>query len=237
MLKFSLRPTTNRKLVRDTGSTFGRYIRRAWFATYREVGASCPDCDAFKFCYAKVGRTAIHQRGAISDNDGAVFANALQRVPAGSVVRIHVSGDVWRDGDGQGAGSLDVAYLQAIVDACAARPDVIVFGYTHAWKSIPRDMLSAAPNLTINASCDTLADVATARAAGWDTVTVGPADIAWKRRDDMVVCPYERDGMRCSECGLCVTGNRRYTVVFPVHSQLSKNYSTGDPDVFALPAG
>jgi hypothetical protein len=207
-----LAPTSNRKLV-------GKPARAIMFATYREVGATCPaSCPLLNAgCYAQGGPTGIHaRRGSYDATDGTRYRAWVDALPYGATVRLHVSGDVMMPRD-DGTTAVDTAYLGDIVAAAHARPDVTVYGYTHAWRDINRAAYDMPPNLTINASCDDDDAVAEARAAGWDTTTVVPSDTAWRRNGSTVVCPNQTIGLSCAECKLCMRSKRTLTVAFRAH--------------------
>lgn len=210
MIVLPMSPSTNRKLSGTRGAKI--------FATYREVGATCPaSCPLLNAgCYAQGGHTALHaRRGSYDARDGARFVEWVASLPVGAIVRLHVSGDVMMPGD-DGATIVDGAYLDALCQGARARPDVKVYGYTHAWREIDRDAVNMPANLTLNASCDTPADVADARAAGWQTTTVVPSDTSWRRNGDTVVCPEQTSGIPCAECKLCMRA-RPVTVAFRAH--------------------
>lgn len=210
MIVLPMTPTTNAKLVGTSGAKM--------FATYREVGATCPaSCPLLGAgCYAQGGNVAMHaRRGSYDATDGARFVAWVADLPHGAVVRLHVSGDVMMPGD-DGATVVDAAYLDDVIRAAGARPDVTMYGYTHAWRDIDRARFAMPANLTINASCDTPDDVADARAAGWMTTTVVPSDTTARRTGDTVVCPEQTSGIPCVECKLCMRA-RPVTVAFRAH--------------------
>lgn len=207
-LRVTQEPTRNAKLVGNTDAIM--------YATYRGVGFSCPRwCGALgNGCYAENGRVALQMIDRYSENDGAIFLRELDRIPHGAIIRLHVSGDVMTNEGREGSSTVDEPYLQALIDGAKARPDVTMFGYTHAWQII--DPKRFPKNLIMNASCDTPEDIAKARAAGWRTTTIVPSDTEWKRNGDMVVCPNQTIGVSCAECNLCMR-DRPMTVAFKTH--------------------
>jgi len=219
-LRVTLKPTGNKKLVGDNK-------RLPFYATYREVGMSCPSTCALlnNGCYAQFGHVAIQMHGQYSDNDGDIFLRELNRIPQGAALRLHVSGDVMRDGGKDGSNVLDVEYLNALIEGAKRRPDVSMYGYTHAWRQIDRNEFVFPSNLTLNASCDTQEDVAEARAAGWDTTTVVPAETPGKRYGDTVVCQNKTTGLTCDKCRLCFKSNRSLTVAFKAHGVSKRKVS------------
>jgi len=208
-LRVTKTPTRNHKLVGDTDALF--------FATYRTVGHSCPTtCTLLnRGCYAQSGRVALQQRDRHSTTDGDTFLRELGRIPHGAYIRLHVAGDIMTDKGPDGSDTVDHAYLTAIIAGARRRPDLTIYGYTHAWRQ-----LGTAPdtpdNLTLNASCDTPADVEQARALGWQTTTVVPADTPWRRNGDTVICPEQTAGIPCADCQLCMR-DRPLTVAFRAH--------------------
>jgi hypothetical protein len=134
-----------------------------------------------------------------------------QFVPANGTIRLNVSGDFMADNDG----TPDAEYIAACNDVAAARPDVTIIAYTHAW----RTLTPATFAFTVNASCDNETDIADAIAAGWPTVVVEPGDrftgrmFAGRRT---VTCPNATTGVQCVDCKLCARPSRA-TVAFPVH--------------------
>lgn len=219
-LRVTKGPTGNTKLVGDNKNT-------PFYATYRAVGLSCPsDCRLLNAgCYAQAGNVAIQMRGRYSENDGDIFLREIERLPHGAALRLHVSGDVMRDGGKDGSNVLDVEYLNALIEGAKRRPDISMYGYTHAWKRINREEFVFPANLTLNASCDTPEDVVEARAAGWDTTTVVPAETTGKRYGDTVVCPNQTTGLTCDKCRLCFKSNRPLTVAFKAHGVSKRKVS------------
>jgi hypothetical protein len=205
MLRVTKKPTGNRKLVKK-----GMKIK--FYATYREVGSTCVNCSwQGNGCLAQSGPTAIHQRGSFSYNDGMVFLRELDRIPHGAILRIHVSGDFALHG------VLDETYLRAVILGAQSRPDVMMYGYTHAWRLINRTVFAFPDNLVINASCDTAEDERQARALGWDITKVVKSTTTWKRNGRTVVCPAQTSNLTCAECMLCAKSNRTFDVAFKAH--------------------
>jgi hypothetical protein len=219
----SLKPTENRKLVPEGAFTL-------WFATYRSVGYTCSSsCGALgNGCYAETGRVSLVQRNREtneidrhSDNDGARYRDWFRKLPDGSTVRLHVSGDVNLPGGPDGNNALDLDYLRAIVETARERPTVRVFGYTHSWRLIDRTEWDFPRNLVINASCDTAEDIRDALELGWSIATIVSSETNWKRNGNTVICPNQTVGLTCSECNLC-TRERNLIVAFRAHGNGSR---------------
>jgi hypothetical protein len=118
-------------------------------------------------------------------------------------------------------GGIDYGYIEDV--AWAARDaGLIPFGYTHAWSRMDRDGVAriAAAGYTMNASCETEADVRRAVDLGMPATIVSDdleegAMIAGKR---VVTCPAQtRDNVTCATCGLCAKSQRAALVRFLIH--------------------
>lgn len=214
MLRVSKGPSNNSKLVHSRKSKM--------FASYREVGRTCPASCPFldNGCYAQDGHVLAIQRGSSSEHDGEVKLREVIRLPEGAILRDHVSGDFFLDG------RLDVEYLQATIEAARLRPDVTIFTYTHAWPYIDRALYDWPPNLALNASCDTLEDLTIARHAGWPTTIVVPSFFTGKLPVRSVVCPAQTVHLACLECRICMRGKRSATVIFLAHGNRVKRVNT-----------
>jgi len=194
------------------------------FATYREVGSSCPsDCALLNAgCYAQQGNVNLHQRRAGGDSfDPVAWAEGL---PHGSLIRWNVSGDV------VGADGAD--YRSAIHIAHIKRPDLKGWSYTHAW-SDPEiaQWASALPNnVRIVASLDDPKDVDRARSMGWQTVATVIETADGKGFTDSearavvadtgaLPCPAQRVDLGCADCQAC---GRDGLISFAVHGPAQK---------------
>ena len=162
-------------------------------------------------CYGEVGpggglfRLMAKAKLACFGTDYGDLMRAFNNVPDGAMVRLNVVGDYLIDG------AVDHDYIAA-TNILSGR-GIRVLSYTHAWRDM--DPAWFADDTRPQASCDSIADVAQAMAAGWSAVIVQPDDALGAERD-YVVCPAVTDGLTCSDCGLCAK-QRRSTVVFPVH--------------------
>ena len=218
----TLNPTTNEKLV-------GVYAYRPVFSVYRAVGSTCPsDCALLDAgCYAQGGNVFIHQRRAADRSfDPVAWAQTL---PIGSLIRWNVSGDV--------VGEDGPAYRDAIRRAHESRPDLIGWGYTHAWNraEVAAWSESLPENVTIVASVDNPADAERATAAGFRTVayikttsdgkTFSDAEARAARgpktkgRQRPLPCPAQRVDAGCADCMACT---RPGVVVFAAHGSRSR---------------
>ena len=191
------------------------------WATYRSKD-SCPTyCAMFKKCYAKKSFCGIQFAKATElgqENDAEQIKAYIVSRPIGDKIRHHVSGDLLING------KVDKPYIKAIVDAHASRPDLKAWSYTHAWSEIENPSKGLA-SLTVNASCDSVADIAKARAKGYDTCMVVPketAPVSIIGGEKVVVCPNQVQkefGRKktCADCMLCFKKDRGYTIGFRQH--------------------
>lgn len=194
-------------------------------ATYRTHG-SCPiTCPLYGAgCYAenrgKAGPFGHAERGTVLDDDYEPLINIITRLPASSMVRLNVSGDYLLDD-----GSPDMAYIEA-TNWLAGRHDVL--SYTHAWRTL--DPTWFEDGTRPNASCDTLMDVVAAKDMGWQTAIVDPG-MAIGELPGYVECLYDAKGLQCIDCGLCASGRRKSTIVFPVHGARKRAAATAIQEV------
>lgn len=179
---------------------------------------SCPNACPFKGsgCYAEYGPGGgvFRQTEKLGRDDELTVINEMvARVPVGDGVRWNVSGDLTLS-DGE---TLDRDYVEAIDAFHSTRPDTWPILYSHAWRGqvMPFERVNA------NASCETLDEVAQARALGWQTVMTVPTTDDIPEGREFVRCPAEYrtvngKPVNCSTCKLCSKA-RSTTVVFTVH--------------------
>lgn len=184
-------------------------------ATYR-TQKSCPTtCPLLgNGCYATGRIFGIPTRLGREDVE-AVRQLADKPLPYG--IRFNVSGD-FLDADGQP----DLEYIAACNEVATAHPEALKIAYTHAWRQLSPDLFA----FPVNASCETVADVAEAVANGWQAVMVnGPEgdEIAGKK---VLTCLAETRGISCADCGLCGADVRTRPVVsFTAHGGGKKRAS------------
>jgi hypothetical protein len=187
-------------------------------------------------CYAGNGHQAIHWRKIDSGERGQdwpVFVGQIAALPAGTLWRHNVAGDLPHEG-----GAIDKRALSALVAANAGKKG---FTYTHhsmskaANRRIVKD--ATAQGFTVNLSANNLREadslVALAIApvvaivpSGQTTNTITPAG------HKVVICPAAvRDGVTCQTCGLCARADRQYVIAFPAHgtgaSAIDRDYFAG----------
>lgn len=179
-------------------------------ATTTREQVSCPTtCPLMgNGCYA-TGRIFAIARKYGSPNTDAVLS-LINSLKPGQGVRLNVAGDFLTDD-----GTPDLEYIDACNQLATARPDCKIIAYTHAWRILDPALFA----FGVNASCDTDADIAEARAAGWGTVTVGAEDGTMIAGTRVVRCPAEyRDDTSCATCMLCSkTPKINTTVTFTPH--------------------
>jgi hypothetical protein len=208
----------------DSGNTKTGHVA-VTYRTQDTCPTSCPLMAAG--CYARGRIFGIPARLGVVDEDGeysavralAGPAGTKGALPQGGLMRANVSGDVLNE-----TGELDTGYAAALSHIATERPDADVFTYTHAWRKLQPDL---APGVTVNASCESAADLEEAAAAGWPTVVTDPGDestligqtVAGRK---VVQCPAQTKGLTCDQCRLCARPQRRSTVAFVVHGSGKK---------------
>lgn len=209
---------------------------RKVFATYRPVGASCPQaCPMLgDGCYAQSGNVNMHQRtsGAMSFNVKA-WAKTL---PAGALVRWNVSGDV--------VGTDGATYRAGITASHRARPDLAGWLYTHAWAdpAVSAWAVRLPAGVRAVASVDSAPEVGAAHSAGfrtiaavapgtpdghWDAQTARGARDTWQSVAraaglPLVVCPAQRKDKAPVGCADCTACMRDGLILFAAHGSGTK---------------
>ena len=119
-----------------------------------------------------------------------------RRVPQGTPVRWAVSGDV-----GCAACARHVARAARV---WRRRMNGQLYGYTHAWRIVPRRLFGSA---VILASVESEAQGAEARAAGYRPAIVVPTHATQRASvgiaGRVTPCPQQTRGVSCIDCGLC----------------------------------
>jgi hypothetical protein len=196
----------------------GVHTPRPVYAIYRPVGDTCPaDCALLgSGCYAQGGNVDLHQRRAAARTfDPVAWAS---RLPSGAIVRLCVSGDfVGVDGP---------AFRAGVSAAAVSRPDVLFYGYSHAWAdpSVASWAASLPSNCTVVASLDDPAERWAAIQLGWRTRAVAVPTASGKgftdsearaeRAAGRLACPAQRVDIGCADCLACV---RPGDVSFAIH--------------------
>lgn len=192
-------------------------------ATYR-TQTSCPtDCALMgSGCYAENngfgGSPSPFGHAGRGQEGLEQLRERVAKVKPGQVIRLNVAGDYLL-----ADGTPDHEYIEV---TNTIPEGVTVISYTHAWRRLQPSWFR--DHVRPNASCDTLADVPVAAAAGWATVIVdGDGSLADTTIDGrrFVACPYETNGRQCIDCKLCSRTNRPSAVVFTAHGSRRKKAS------------
>lgn len=186
--------------------------------------ATCPaSCPFLKNgCYADAGYyTRLHWDAVTRGDRGKPWRDHLAdlaALPAGSALRLNVSGDLAHT-----AGRISRRYARALA---LAVKHLKAWSYSHH-KLTPSNLqllrYMNRQGLTINASTETEAAADAAVAAGLPAVlTVDSAETRaqWNTAagNRVIVCPAQRrDGVTCSDCMLCQKRGRRVVVAFIAH--------------------
>jgi hypothetical protein len=193
---------------------------KTWQRPYRVTcSKKCPLLD--NGCYADPNTRGMFMQAG---NKGAIARYGqlprLSRLKSGTVVRLHVVGDFGREDD-----SADTDYIDG-VQAEAEASDCTTYTYTHGWRKSDwgADLLDLRQAIRINASCDTLQDVAEAHADGWRIAYHG-TDVSLNEtyhetpQGRLLVCPAQRrDEISCETCKACWSDTPRYIgVAFADH--------------------
>lgn len=189
-------------------------------ATYASF-ESCPNTCPFKGCgcYGENGPTAIIaarlEEGAVGltmEQVAAQEAIAIDRLPPGADLRLHVIGDCRTNKSAAIVAAAAMRYVnrssafEVNGDSCRA------WTYTHAWWTVKRESWGS---VSILASCETFVDVDIAWAKGYAcAVTVEElenGDKAWQVTDGdggnvytVVPCLFQTRGIQCRDCRLCM---------------------------------
>lgn len=176
--------------------------------TYRPR-LTCPDDCPFMGmgCYAESGPGgSLFKKTAHGDATKEELIAAIESIRTGTA-RFNVAGDYLLED-----GTPDLEYIEATNHAY--RLDVL--SYTHAWRRLDPRMFH--PRTLPNASCESVAEVAEARAAGWPVVLTAADDsLATADGAKVVTCVYDTHGTQCVDCGLCARQQRKSVVRFVVH--------------------
>lgn len=190
--------------------------RRRADATYVPVKQTCPkSCKLMdNGCYAKLSYVGIVNSRLTKKADNLspvkvarLEAQAIDNAYSGGPIpeyrdlRIHVSGD--------SRTIIGTKIINAAVGRWKNRGGDSAFGYTHAWKHVPRNTWS---NVSMLASVDSIKDVTSARKNGYAPAIVVPefpSKRAFKLKDSdttWIPCPAElkKENIACADCRLCM---------------------------------
>lgn len=191
-------------------------------ATYRTVGATCPNSCIFHpinktlsvaeiiarwgesvdllqvgECYANKGHTGNHSRRAAQ-----LTMTDWGKLSKRKLIRINVSGDILLPD-----GSLDVDYMLDLCAVARANPETQYWMYTHAWQLLSEgdaQGIAIPSNIEILASVNSDDEYKAAKAWGWRTARA-TSDVSTLNKRE-VVCPEQTGkASSCVACGLCPT--------------------------------
>jgi hypothetical protein len=202
---------SNNKKIRGTKKVDATYVSIKW---------SCPlTCQLRnEGCYAQLGPLGVHinRLDKEVDNVSALQIARIEAreidnaygggaVPTGRDLRLHVSGDC-----------RTIAGAKIINNAVVRwkrRGGNEVWGYTHCWDHVTKDVWS---NVSMLASVDSIEEVKYARQNGYapaivvaehlseKVYTLPGSDIKW------IPCPAQTRHIGCVDCRLCFDANRLY---------------------------
>jgi hypothetical protein len=186
---------------RKTGNMVQTWIMRADLTPVeaikkgddRSVCGECPHRPAVRgSCYVVVAKAPFsvwkaYKRGRYPQ---ATTAGARKAIGAGRMVRLGAYGD-------------PAAVPVNVWEELAAEA-IGVTGYTHHWQEMGESDKASAYQRICMASCDSPAERAAAKAAGWRTFRTRESDEAIEAGE--IICPGGREGGRrltCETCGNC----------------------------------
>lgn len=192
---------------------------------------SCPSTCPFQVkarvtgrndCYAGNGMSAWQTgpltasaiaAGATPIDIARAEAAAIDTLPGTRDLRLHTAGDCV---DAECAAVVAAACARYVARGLAKGKTPLVWGYTHAWREIPRDVWGV---VSILASCHRVNDAHKAMARGYAvslTVDAYPNGARAFRQDGLKIIPCRNTvtkhggGVKvsCSECRLCMHADR-----------------------------
>ena len=144
--------------------------------------------------------------------------NGIDSLSGKNILRLKVGGD-----------TPNAAYAEALATACecySAKHSQPTYGYTHNWRSIPRESFGG---ISMLASCDAVADIPVAKSMGYATATIVSE---FPRANKLFVidgckllpCPNQvNKAVQCTDCKLCVNDSKLrqhdITIAFIAHGR------------------
>lgn len=206
-------------------------------AIYASIQSTCPSSCALKEkgCYAQLSHTGITSRRldkearklspvSVARSVARVINESYRggKVPEGTIVRLNVSGD-----------SRTIQGTRLIAKAVSLwlkRGGRAAYGYTHAWKRVPRNTWK---KTSILASIDSIEQAKEAQARNYaPALVVGEhisdkayllpnSDVKW------IPCPNQTRGITCEKCGLCFDSKRLFEggfgIAFSAHGVMKNS--------------
>lgn len=200
----------------------------ATYAAAQSCPTSCPFYEGG--CYAEYDQTALAWNRITSQAEGLTAvqiatseSTAIRLTPAVRDMRLHVAGDSTTR---EGTRTLADACEDYVARGLAVGKRLVVWGYTHAWRTVLR---ADWWRVSILASCETPADVRAAWRRGYAAaiaVTKFHSRQAFELWDGegvikAVPCPAQTGERTCTECRLCFDDRRllsdRVVIAFETH--------------------
>lgn len=173
-------------------------------ATYVTLDSCPPSCPlAGNGCYAERGKVQLHTPKGIGAHHiiARAEASAIARLSGWRPLRLHVSGD---------SRTATAARIVAAASRAYAKRGrgSKVWTYTHAWRTVPR---AAWTGVSVLASCDTVEEIAEARARGYAAALVYDQPVhELSNATALVPCLHDVRGIPCDRCQLCWNADRLY---------------------------
>ena len=196
--------------------------------TYRSFKTCPPNCPAKDSCYGKTSFCGMFGKQLDKKtytNDWKQLKEAFSSFKPETKIRHHVIGDICTKG------KIDLKYLRELIFGHRSRPDILGWVYTHAWKLFTKNPALDLTNLTINASCDSIKDIKSAKFKGFDTTIIMPENsksLTVIKNEKILICPAQRNNKTCKDCLICSVKGRLFTVGFKVHGVKKNNYNFSD---------
>lgn len=209
-------------MIKNVSITFGNKKTGAIPTLSRPMDTcpkSCPflpDEDGNGGCYA-TGRIAYFAKTKSRDwSQDEATKHILDNVRrAATIMRDRPVGDVANQDQ-----TIDWDYLLEIA-ILGVNTGLIPFGFTHTWKWFTREDVERllATGYVMNASCETVEEVAQAIDLGFPAVitsdSVKDGDVINGKR--VVTCLEQSHGITCMDCKLCAKANRPTIPRFLIH--------------------
>jgi hypothetical protein len=211
----------------------------ATYTAYQTCPKSCklrPDVQSdgsFKqsACYASQDLVAIQMHRLTTASVDVSFdaieraeCEGIESLTGKNILRLKVGGDTVSD-----------KYARALAKACAvytSKFGQLAYTYTHNWLNIARESFG---QISVLASCDSVAEVKQAKARGYATATVvsefpNGAKLFEIDGEKMLPCPNQiNNEVKCTACKLCTRDAelkaRNITVAFKSHGRQSESLS------------
>jgi len=210
------------KVVADTGNS---KLGPGMAATYSAF-STCPEtCSIREQCYGRFGflavnRTfgAMHQAGERRTPEEIAIqeADEIRKLPADRPLRIHVVGDCKTKESAEILAEATEDYLKRAESKLGkrfARLNIAIFGYTHAWRDIPRESWG---EISILASCESPSACLEAMERGYPAAVILPHDESPRESVrfyktlgiKLRPCLHDLRGIPCRACGACMDADR-----------------------------